>query len=262
MRFLAFSGHHIPTAATISGDFIFSLSGLLNAILYVVTRPELVKGSSSELGTPKDQPPHRISRDLPRSIEKRALPKVHGLGHLPDRSDDDLRDHHREMHSAGTIEIDTNMPWMIHAAPPPLPQSLSHSRSDSGQSSLDRFSSGTASHRLWSTPSSAQAHLPTMPLGSVHDENNVPQRHASLASSEGRQRPRGARKLGMGGDLGVLEDVHVDLDKTPLGESRVEMEVLLTQDPSHGTRRVESDLSSARWSSLNGMQNFPRASRV
>lgn len=42
VRWDAFLGHCIPLSATIASDFIFACSGLLNVLLFTITRPALV----------------------------------------------------------------------------------------------------------------------------------------------------------------------------------------------------------------------------
>ena len=48
VRFRAFRGDHVPIAATVFADVIFSLSGLFNAILYSFTRPSLLPRRNSQ----------------------------------------------------------------------------------------------------------------------------------------------------------------------------------------------------------------------
>lgn len=54
VRWLDFSSHYIPPAATITASFIFSLSGLLNVLLYRFTRPDLVTGGDLGQNSPYD----------------------------------------------------------------------------------------------------------------------------------------------------------------------------------------------------------------
>ncbi|RDB30849.1 hypothetical protein Hypma_005911 [Hypsizygus marmoreus] len=93
VRWLVFSGNYVPRPATIFASIVFSLSGLLNTILYVLTRPELVRGSGED-------PPEaaRTKRKPELGTEKTSQPRSaanrRNLGHLPDRDDDMyLQDH-------------------------------------------------------------------------------------------------------------------------------------------------------------------------
>ncbi|KAG2016373.1 hypothetical protein CC2G_009544 [Coprinopsis cinerea AmutBmut pab1-1] len=64
-RWLAFSGHKPPYQATLFASSIFAFSGLFNVVLFFLTRPELVKGPSTE--TPPESPivPHTKYGHLP-----------------------------------------------------------------------------------------------------------------------------------------------------------------------------------------------------
>lgn len=89
VRFLDFRGHFVPPAATIFSSFLFSSSGFLNTILYVITRPELVKGATPEVADAEGyemgaerNPGKPVTQ---KRIQKVAKPIHHHFGHLPDR---------------------------------------------------------------------------------------------------------------------------------------------------------------------------------
>lgn len=49
VRFRAFHAQHVPFAATVFADVLFSLSGLFNVILFAFTRPSLLPRRESQL---------------------------------------------------------------------------------------------------------------------------------------------------------------------------------------------------------------------
>ncbi|KAI0053374.1 hypothetical protein FA95DRAFT_1481521 [Auriscalpium vulgare] len=51
VRYSTFAGHHPPFAATVAVDTLFLLSGLLNVLLYVITRPFLLPHGNRGLGS-------------------------------------------------------------------------------------------------------------------------------------------------------------------------------------------------------------------
>ncbi|KAF8068761.1 hypothetical protein FPV67DRAFT_1652217 [Lyophyllum atratum] len=116
VRWLAFSGKYVPPGATIISSIVFSLSGLLNTILYVTTRPELVRGSlDREETSTKDR-----KRDKPTEKQNRKSPahRRHA-GHLPDRGDDGGNLYLEDLQHRDASD---NQPWLAHE----------HSRTDSG----------------------------------------------------------------------------------------------------------------------------------
>ena len=58
VRFRAFHDQHVPFAATVVADVLFSCSGLFNVILFALTRPSLLPRRNSQYGS------HAISFSL------------------------------------------------------------------------------------------------------------------------------------------------------------------------------------------------------
>lgn len=96
MRWLDFSGHYVPPAATIFASITFSLSGFLNAILYKVTRPELVDAPSPNSSEILTVPLNTIPAG--KGARRTA---AHNLGFLPDIRPGDLPEDDRRASESG-----------------------------------------------------------------------------------------------------------------------------------------------------------------
>jgi len=205
-RWLAFSGHYIAPAATLSTDFIFTLSGLFNSILYVVTRPDLVKGSNTDcreamghqftLGTgevrrktSREQNKNSLSRN-----KNRSLPKLHGLGHLPDRSEDDIRE--QEGRTSGDADDST---WVGSKLSPP--RSMWRSRD-----SLDSASGNVLEDAI------KLGRLRSISVDGAPIEEDTDRHFYRKTSSSSQRHLQPQRKFESPG-LGFLPDVEADLGR-------------------------------------------------
>lgn len=81
-RWLYFSGFTVPSGFTLFAASIFSLSGFFNLVLFMWTRPELVKGA------PIIRPSDKSSAVSPPAKHDRLPSHKHTAryGHLPSRS--------------------------------------------------------------------------------------------------------------------------------------------------------------------------------
>ncbi|TFK44173.1 hypothetical protein BDQ12DRAFT_672519, partial [Crucibulum laeve] len=83
-RWLSFQHHYVPPAFTLFASGLFSLSGFLNLLLFFVTRPELVRGTSLA-----EEPVFPLPNSTWKSGTASAEPKQStAYGHLPDLSAD------------------------------------------------------------------------------------------------------------------------------------------------------------------------------
>ena len=260
-RWLAFSGHTIHPAATLVTDFIFTLSGLLNSILYLVTRPELVKGSKIDcgeaqitLGTGAVQ--RKTSREQSKSnhlhrAKNHSLPKLHGLGHLPDRSDDDIR----EQETTRTTGDADDPPWVTATPSQPTGSSLAlpvwYSRYRSG--SLDSGSGSAAEDGTKLGRLRSISDTPPHPNGAPPIEGQHADRHFYRKTSNPSHRPQGGggqRKFESSG-LGFLPDVEADLGRDyGMGGDPTSQPgpVLVVGSPRQGE---EDRVRSVRWGGTN-----------
>ena len=195
-------------------DFIFTLSGLLNSILYVVTRPELVKGSNTDCGAQITLGTGAVQRQTSREQSKgnlrsknRSIPHLHGLGHLPDKSEDDIREH--ETRTTGDAD---DSPWVTGRSPSqPSSHTLSTWQSRYRSGSLDSASGSAVEDGLkLNRLRSISVDTPPIHLGGVSMEGHI-DRHLYRKTSPS-QRPGGPRKLESPG-LGFLPDTEADLGR-------------------------------------------------
>ncbi|KAG5638296.1 hypothetical protein H0H81_000821 [Sphagnurus paluster] len=131
-RWLAFKGHYVPPAATMLSSAVFSLSGLLNTLLYVITRPELVRGRRLDPSLPQEAkggtPVERNELHSPLSRRN--------LGHLPERGDEEMD---MTVHPLPLPDNDQT-PWVgqikpyLHTSPERLPLGRLPSSSNDGDS--------------------------------------------------------------------------------------------------------------------------------
>ena len=78
-RWRTFAGHQPPYQFTLFSNTIFALSGMLNAILFFSTRPDLVKGPSITIESTHDIPLHHRK-------DSTGYTSSHSFGHLPEHS--------------------------------------------------------------------------------------------------------------------------------------------------------------------------------
>ena len=53
-RWLLFTHHDVPSAATFFGDSMFHLSGAINVLLFLIIRPKLLLFTCPEVGQPRE----------------------------------------------------------------------------------------------------------------------------------------------------------------------------------------------------------------
>jgi len=198
-RWLDFSGTNVPPAATIFAGFMFSLSGLLNAILYAITRPDLVRGSpNAEETSAKD----RKRRPTGEGLDHKSRANRRDVGHLPDRDDDGDQSYPRDSDSQ---EAGDKPPWLT----------LQHSRTESGYT--------YPASPIGSPENILLGRLPSAPHeGSTHQPN---------ASSSETHKHRQLVSL----DTGHLPDVDLDCDIRP-GEVQLPRQLLVPRVQEAGRR--------------------------
>ncbi|KAG5646751.1 hypothetical protein DXG03_002433 [Asterophora parasitica] len=179
VRWLTFSGHYVPSAATIFASVVFSLSGILNTILYALTRPELVRGSS-----PDTADATRSNGMVDTKSPQSPIIRRHA-GHLPDTGDDLILTFHPDPQRYDTDALD-HTPWLM-AKPARTPSGYAYPASPIG-----------------SPENIVLGRLPS----SSHDGNTLRPGSSSSEATKHRQ---------LGSDSGHLPDIDFDRDSR-LGE--------------------------------------------
>ena len=65
-RWLLFTHHHVPSAATFFGVSTFNLSGAVNVLLFLIVRPKLLLFTCPEVGQPKELGSQNVNLKVPR----------------------------------------------------------------------------------------------------------------------------------------------------------------------------------------------------
>jgi len=82
-RWLLFSHKNVPSAATFFGSIMFNLSGAINVLLFLITRPQLLLFTQpEELGEPKVEAanPNTSSAIFPDMVKFDHKPQLTGAG--------------------------------------------------------------------------------------------------------------------------------------------------------------------------------------